>query len=98
MSSGVLGRVVAVIACGASFGTATADDTFRCGSKLINVGMTQAEVLQYCGEPDTKDVEDHDIRSGNQVVGRTAVWRWTYTIAGRTRVLVFDQDELKAIK
>jgi hypothetical protein len=98
MTSSVLGRVVAVIVCSAAFSTALADGTFRCGSKLINVGMTQSEVLQYCGEPATKDVEDHDIRSGKQVVGRTAVWRWTYTIAGRTRVLVFDQDKLKAIE
>lgn len=98
MTSSVLGRIVTVIVCGASFGTAMADDMFRCGSKLIDIGMTQAEVLQYCGEPASKDVEDYDIRSAKQVVGRTAVWRWTYQIAGRTRVLVFDQDKLTAIK
>ena len=60
--------------------------------------MTQDQVLQYCGDPDTKDVEDVDVRSGNQVVGRTAVWRWTYVQGGATRVLVFDQQTLKSIE
>jgi hypothetical protein len=98
VTSSVVSRVIVSIACAAGLGTAVADDSFRCGSKLVNIGMTQAEVLQYCGEPVSKDVEDHDVRSGKQVVGRTAVWRWTYQSAGRTRVLVFDQDTLKSIE
>jgi hypothetical protein len=60
--------------------------------------MTQSQVLDACGEPATKDVEDVDVRSGNQVVGRTAVWRWTYESSGTTRVLVFDRDTLKSIE
>ena len=83
---------------GLAAGAALADGDFRCGSRIITTGMTQSQVLDACGEPATKDVEDVDVRSGNQVVGRTAVWRWTYEMSGTRRVLVFDQDTLKSIE
>ncbi len=82
----------------AASGPALADAELRCHGKLVRIGMTQSEVVELCGEPATKDVEDHDVRSGKQVVGRTAVWRWTYQVSGATRVLVFDQDTLKSIQ
>jgi hypothetical protein len=78
--------------------TASADATIRCGGKIITVGMTRAEVQQYCGSPASEAVEDVDVRSGKQVVGTTKVYRWTYEIAGATKVLVFDQDTLKSIE
>jgi hypothetical protein len=76
---------------------AVADDTFRCGNRLIEPGMTRAEVLALCGEPTSKTIELQDVRSGNQVVGKTEVQRWTYASYSTTRVLVFDQDTLKTI-
>ena len=79
-------------------GVAVADDTLRCGNRLIEPGMAQAEVLALCGEPTSKTVEVQDVRSGNQVVGKTEVQRWTYASYSTTRVLVFDQDTLKAIE
>lgn len=75
-----------------------ADDTFRCGNRLIEPGMAQAEVLALCGEPTSKSVEVQDVRSGTRVVGKTEVQRWTYASYSTTRVLVFDQDTLKAIE
>jgi hypothetical protein len=93
-----MNRVLLVLLLGLATGVASAGDNFRCGSKIITTGMTQSQVLDACGEPATKDVEDVDVRSGNQVVGRTAVWRWTYEYSGTTRVLVFDQDTLKSIE
>ena len=91
-------RVMLALWLGLTASVAMADGDFRCGSKIISTGMTQSQVLDACGEPATKDVEDVDVRSGNQVVGRTAVWRWTYEMSGTTRVLVFDQDTLKSIE
>lgn len=77
-----------------------ADDTVRCGSKLVTIGMSAAEVLKYCGEPTSREVEEHDIRSGNRVVGKTQLNRWIYSrgSAGEPNVLEFDQDKLTAIK
>jgi len=82
----------------APMGVAAADDTFRCGNRLIEPGMTRVEVLQICGEPTSKTVEVQDVRSGTRVVGKTEVQRWTYASYSATRVLVFDQDTLKAIE
>ena len=86
------------LCCSVLAGAATADDDFRCGGHIVKVGLTQAAVLEACGEPVTKVVEKLNVRSGNQVVGQTEVWRWTYVMNGRTRVLTFDQETLKSIQ
>ncbi len=72
-------------------------EDMRCGSRLIEVGMSRAEVLQYCGEPSTRDTEEQPVRSGKQVTGTTAIERWTYSSYSRTRTLVFDGDRLISI-
>src|SRR5688572_23684408 len=44
-------------------GVAPADDgPFYCGSKIIDVGMTKAEVLARCGEPTSESSEDREVR------------------------------------
>ncbi len=91
-------QIVIALACSLAAGSAVADDDFRCGSRIVRVGATQAGVLDACGQPETKTVEKVDVRSGNRVVGETEVWRWTYTISGRVRVLTFDQEKLKSIE
>ncbi len=91
-------RVTAVLCGCMAVWPALADEAFRCGSRLIEAGMSQAEVLQLCGAPTAKTVEVQDVRSGNRVVGKTQVQRWTYASYSVTRVLVFDQDTLKAIE
>ena len=74
--------------------------TARCGSKIVRIGMTADEVLQHCGPPTRKEVEEHDVRSGGRVVGVTYLNRWFYDrgFAGKPKVLEFDQDKLIAIK
>jgi hypothetical protein len=75
-----------------------AADTFRCGGKLIEPGLSPAEVLAKCGEPTSRSVTTEDVRSGNQVVGKTEKARWTYAAYSSTTVLVFDGDRLVAIQ
>lgn len=89
----LIGSVAVIVTAG----SAHADDDFRCGGHIIKAGMTDTAVLQACGAPDSRRSETQDVRSGNRVVGQTVIWRWTYTIAGRTRVLAFDQGTLKSI-
>jgi hypothetical protein len=93
-------RALAVILAGlaASVAPAAADGTFRCGSKLLVLGMTQGQVLEQCGEPASKVEEVHDVRSGPHVVGKTTVSHWTYSSYSATRVLVFDADKLVRIE
>lgn len=94
----VRGRLLSVVACLAAVAPALADDSFRCGGRLVVTGMTQAEVLELCGPPISKSEERSPVRSGNQVVGETTTHRWTYASYGATRVLVFDLDVLKSIQ
>jgi starvation-inducible outer membrane lipoprotein len=74
--------------------------TVRCGSKIVEIGMTTDEVLRYCGPPTRKEVEEHDVRSGGRVVGVTYLHRWFYDrgFTGKPKVLEFDQEKLIAIK
>lgn len=89
--------LVAFICLSSSY--ALADDTMRCGARIVSIGMTAAEVLKYCGEPSAREVEEHDVRSGGRVVGKTQLNRWTYKRGrgGKPKVLEFDQDTLIAI-
>jgi hypothetical protein len=86
------------LCCALLAGTAAADDDFRCGSRIVKPGMTQAAVLDACGQPASRTVEKVDVRSGNRVVGQADVWRWTYHMSGTTKVLTFDQETLKSIE
>lgn len=77
---------------------ALADDKFVCGSKIVERGATQAEVLAQCGAPTSKDVQEEAVRSGTRQVGVTLKSRWTYSSHASTRVLVFDGDTLVEIQ
>ena len=90
-------RLILTIVLGLATATAGAD-SMRCGGKVISIGMAMSEVLQYCGEPDSKEIEEHDVRSGNRVTGTTQLHRWTYSDYSRVRVLEFDQDKLLSIR
>jgi hypothetical protein len=78
----------------------SAQETLRCGSKIVRVGMTSDEVKKYCGNPSSTKVEEHDVRSGNRVVGKTQMNIWTYNRASgqNAAVLEFDVDKLMSIK
>jgi hypothetical protein len=89
---------VVLVSLAASVAPAAADGTFRCGSELIEPGMTQEQVLAQCGAPTSKEEEVQDVRSGPQVVGKTTVARWTYASYSATRVLVFDGAKLVRIE
>jgi hypothetical protein len=72
---------------------------FHCGSKIIYVGMLQSEILQYCGEPDSKMIDGQRVRSpNNQVLGYSRIERWKYASYSMTRRLVFVDEKLQAIE
>lgn len=83
-----------IIACD----TANAE-TLRCRNKIVDTGMSMSEVLKYCGNPSSKTVEEHDVRSGNRVVGTTEMHIWRYNRASGQNAadLYFDQDKLMRI-
>lgn len=96
MTRAAAATALALLCCTAT--PASAGDTLRCGSQLIQPGLSQAEVRAKCGEPTSQSVTTEDVRSGNQVVGKTQRSRWTYARYSSTTVLVFDGDRLVAIE
>jgi hypothetical protein len=94
-----ISRFVTVLAATLLAGSVMADGPFRCGSRIIDVGMTQAEVLESCGEPTSQTTEVQEVRStNNRVLGTTEIHRWTYASYTATRVLVFVEDKLQSIE
>jgi len=79
--------------------SAGAEGTLRCGSKIVQTGMTMEEVKKYCGNPSSTSIEEQDVRSGPRVVGTTEIHTWRYDRASgqRTAVLEFDQQKLMSI-
>ena len=73
-------------------------DSMRCGSRLISEGDRIEYVLEHCGEPTAREVEQQAVRAGNRQVGTTTVERWTYSDYAATRVFVFDGDKLIRIE
>jgi len=80
-------------------GVALAGDTpFRCGSRIINTGMSRDEVQASCGVPTRHRKEFRDVRSPNNLVlGQTEVDFWTYEAYSATRLLVFVDGRLQSI-
>ena len=91
--------IVALALCSLVPLAADAADTLRCGSKIVETGMSMGDVEKYCGTPDSSETIDQDVRSGNRVVGTTQVHRWTYDRASgqNAAVLEFDQEKLLSI-
>lgn len=96
-----------VLALAAALGglAAHADDSMRCGSSLITVGMVGAQVTAKCGQPKDKDVTDvpQRVRRSNgssAVVGTLHVERWTYDrgYGQFPALLTFEDGKLKSIE
>jgi hypothetical protein len=84
---------------------ALADDTMRCrNGRLINTGMTAAEVSARCGQPQSRAVEEIPVRArlpnGSVVqTGTTQAERWIYQ-RGQGQFdaqLTFEDDKLVRI-
>jgi hypothetical protein len=45
------GLILAILACGATWQSASAEDTMRCGSRIVSTGDGKDKVRSLCGEP-----------------------------------------------
>ena len=74
-------------------------NSFRCGGKIVRTGMSMDDVRKACGNASSTEVEVHDVRSGNRVVGTTDmhIWRYNRSSGQRTAVLTFDREKLMSI-
>jgi hypothetical protein len=97
---------VAAIACLLVAGsTASADDVMRCGTAIVDVGMTAGQVVAKCGEPTSKEVETAPVKrrtasGGVTTTGTTSIERWTYDrgYGQFPALLTFEEGKLKSIE
>ena len=97
--------LTAVLAAAAMFSTLSrADDPMRCGSSLITSEATLEELVQKCGEPDSKKVTEEDVRAanaggGSRKVGTTLTEVWTYDRGSRAfdMVVTIIDGRIKSI-
>jgi len=95
-----MGRMLLLLCCTlVAVKSLAAPETLRCGNKIVETGVTMAEVEKYCGKPSSTRTEDQDIRAGNRVIGTTQLHFWTYDRASgqNAAILEFDQDKLLSI-
>lgn len=94
------------LVCIAHSGTAdAADDTFRCGSKLVSPGLDPDTVVKLCGEPASRRTETvpRYTRNANGAVlqnGTVTVEYWTYD-RGSTQfpaLLKFEEGRLTSVE
>ena len=96
-------RILAA-ACALAAGGAYAGDDVRCGNSIVNADMTPAEILQKCGEPNSKQVTTEDVRAANagggtRKIGTTHTEVWTYDRGSGAFSLVVTivDDKVKSI-
>lgn len=95
--------LLVLLAALAASGPAGASDTLRCGSRLVSVGDTKAEVLIKCGEPawkdDWTDVAITGLDSAIEQRISTVRERWVYNFGPSAflEFLSFDNGRLTAI-
>jgi hypothetical protein len=84
---------------------ARADDSMRCGSVLITVGMVGPQVTEKCGQPKDKNVTEVPQRArrsngSSAVIGTLRVERWTYDrgYGQFPALLTFEDGKLKSIE
>ncbi len=96
---------LALLALLSTLPVSAADDTFRCGGKLINTGMAMVDVLAKCGEPTLRTVEEvpQHVRRANgstYVSGTVTVEVWTYDRGSSSfpAVLRFEGGKVTSIE
>lgn len=78
-------------------------DSMRCGNKLVNESATPGELLQKCGEPQSRKVEKEDNYAINpngarvKTGGQTTRERWIYQASPRALPMAVEIVDGKII-
>lgn len=78
----------------AIFGSsAQADETFRCGQRIVSSDLTVEDLVARCGAPDSKESRTEDVMVRNQYGvmvkdGETVTETWTYDRGTRAAPMV----------
>lgn len=77
-------HAVAFALAGLALAGSAAAETFRCGQYIASPDMSVEELLEKCGEPDHKTVEQVDVYgpnasgAGRVKRGTVTIEKWTY--------------------
>lgn len=102
-------NVAAVLSCILLLSITASADSFRCGSAVVYVGDTKADVLEICGAPTHKEVVAERTIWGARRLGMSSfcgssttvpVEQWTYHLGSCrfSRILTFKGSTLVSIK
>jgi len=92
--------IMLVLALLSETASASSSGTFRCGSNLVSVGNTKAEVLIKCGAPDWKDDWTSEVINNVNTADELRVSidreRWLYNLGPNSflRFLLFENGRL----
>ncbi len=80
-----------------------ADDSFRCGTRIVSVGDAKAEVLLRCGAPDWRDdwseqlIETLTPATERRITIAREVWLYDLGPTAFQRILTFENGRLNDI-
>ena len=83
---------------------ALAEDSLRCGSWVVTLPVSMAELLQKCGEPAARVTTSEDVRRagrvgvGSHAIGTTTVEKWTYRPDPGSLPMVVTLDDGKVVR
>ena len=80
-------------------GIALCDETFRCGSWIVSMPLSLADLLHKCGEPSSKKVATEDVRArvgggGTQKIGTATTETWRYDRGNSAPMIVSVAPEV----
>lgn len=90
---------LSALAVGFLLSPAVGAETFRCGSHIASPDMSVEELLEKCGEPAKKSVEQVEVRgpnasgAGNVKRGTVTVERWTYDRGSQAAAMVVTIED-----
>src|SRR5262245_29056195 len=74
----------------------TSDESLRCGTRLVELGDTLAEVRGKCGEPASR--KQRKFRRRGMVVATVDEWVYDLGATSFVRILTFQSGRLTSIK
>ena len=74
-----------------------ADDSLRCGSRLVSTGMIAAKVEALCGKPAFRDVEGYELPRNRGYDDATQVWTYNFGPNRLLQQLRFRNGRLQSI-
>jgi hypothetical protein len=99
------GWLVGALLALAATQAAEARQGLRCNGSIVDPGLTVAEVLARCGQPDSRDVSSVPVRAmslhgGSYVIGTASLEHWVYRRRGGQfpAHLTFDHGRLRHIE